>query len=305
MRMLLRRGSRGPEVEKLQSDLNRIGSSRFPPLVVDGAYGPLTEGRVREFQGQAQIKVDGIAGPQTQAAIAGKLAALGVTSPRDISPSTPTPTSTPQRPVSQLTPKERAKLIREYSKDYDALRRGWGRYVDWLALGGSRFNDLVSLGRAVGVMDSMAGLSGGMGIAGIFLWYYSAINAWAKALNAGRQTYGYRGAAYGATAWFLDRPRVDRSRTILARIQQFRPDKDIHLYHEEWRKAWDRNVQVLRDHDFGGESHQMVKETFKAAFNDDHRALCREMLEGFERAQLVSAQQLAVWRSNYHVVYPD
>jgi hypothetical protein len=186
--MLLRRGSRGPEVEKLQSDLNRIGSSRFPPLVVDGAYGPLTEGRVREFQGQAQIKVDEIAGPQTQAAIAGKLAALGVTSPRDISPSTPTPTSTPQRPVSQLTPKERAKLIREYSKDYDALRRGWGRYVDWLALGGSRFNDLVSLGRAVGVMDSMAGLSGGMGIAGIFLWYYSAINAWAKALNAGRQT---------------------------------------------------------------------------------------------------------------------
>ena len=57
----LRRGSRGAEVEALQQKLG---------VAVDGIYGPNTEAAVRAFQQRAGIQVDGIAGGQTQAALA-------------------------------------------------------------------------------------------------------------------------------------------------------------------------------------------------------------------------------------------
>lgn len=55
------------DVKKLQEALNDLGAD--PKLVVDGRYGPNTKQAVREFQAAAGIKVDGIAGPVTEAAI--------------------------------------------------------------------------------------------------------------------------------------------------------------------------------------------------------------------------------------------
>ncbi|MFE4823857.1 peptidoglycan-binding protein [Streptomyces sp. NPDC056704] len=66
----LRRGDRGPAVGRLQQLLNQ----RVPdltPLTVDGFFGPVTHGRVREFQRRAGIVIDGIVGPQTWGALAG------------------------------------------------------------------------------------------------------------------------------------------------------------------------------------------------------------------------------------------
>lgn len=55
------------DVKQLQEDLNDLGAD--PKLVVDGRYGPNTKQAVREFQAVAGIKVDGIAGPVTEAVI--------------------------------------------------------------------------------------------------------------------------------------------------------------------------------------------------------------------------------------------
>ncbi|MGK3937373.1 peptidoglycan-binding protein [Streptomyces caeruleatus] len=59
----LQQGSHGPAVRKLQRLLN----DHLPDLqlVVDGRFGPVTDGRVREFQQRVDIAVDGIVGPQT------------------------------------------------------------------------------------------------------------------------------------------------------------------------------------------------------------------------------------------------
>ncbi|WDS52046.1 endolysin [Microbacterium phage Caron] len=62
---ILRRGSRGDLVKKLQSTLRRNYSLYASKLVADGIYGPATEKVVREFQRRAGLKVDGIAGPDT------------------------------------------------------------------------------------------------------------------------------------------------------------------------------------------------------------------------------------------------
>jgi hypothetical protein len=66
-RPTLRRGSTGPDVNYLQSLLNRAYKS-YSNLVVDGIFGPATEAVVREFQLRAGLPaVDGVVGPATWA----------------------------------------------------------------------------------------------------------------------------------------------------------------------------------------------------------------------------------------------
>ena len=65
---LSQRGSRGEEVRQIQTALQNRG---YDPGSVDGIYGERTEAAVRRFQADQGLAVDGIAGPDT-------LAALGV-----------------------------------------------------------------------------------------------------------------------------------------------------------------------------------------------------------------------------------
>jgi hypothetical protein len=69
MDRLLASGSTGPDVASVQQQLNASPPTRFPPLAVDGIFGPLTLARVREFQQNNGLKVDGIVGPLTRAAL--------------------------------------------------------------------------------------------------------------------------------------------------------------------------------------------------------------------------------------------
>ena len=63
---LSKMGSRGDEVVKIQTRLKQWGYLKGN---VDGIYGRQTEEAVRYFQRKNGLKVDGIAGPQTLAAI--------------------------------------------------------------------------------------------------------------------------------------------------------------------------------------------------------------------------------------------
>lgn len=56
--MLVKRGSKGSEVKKIQEKLG---------LVIDGDFGPGTESAVRKWQGDNGITVDGVVGPGTWA----------------------------------------------------------------------------------------------------------------------------------------------------------------------------------------------------------------------------------------------
>jgi peptidoglycan hydrolase-like protein with peptidoglycan-binding domain len=60
---LLVRGAHGASVEDLQTRLNTDGAD--PTLDVDGAFGPLTQAAVREFQGRHGLAVDGKVGIRT------------------------------------------------------------------------------------------------------------------------------------------------------------------------------------------------------------------------------------------------
>ena len=66
--MLLRRGTTGPSVVTIQTELNRISQS-YPAIpkipVVDGIFGSRTEAAVRKFQEVFNLTPDGIVGPAT------------------------------------------------------------------------------------------------------------------------------------------------------------------------------------------------------------------------------------------------
>jgi len=60
---LLRRGSTGKEVERIQKAVN---------VAVDGIFGPMTERAVKAYQKRHGLAVDGIIGPKTWSAIFNK-----------------------------------------------------------------------------------------------------------------------------------------------------------------------------------------------------------------------------------------
>ncbi|MEG4960389.1 MULTISPECIES: peptidoglycan-binding domain-containing protein [unclassified Microcoleus] len=61
---ILKCGSKGHDVKKLQKLLNARGLSPHP-IVIDGVFGPTTENAVKRFQRQADIPVDGVVGGKT------------------------------------------------------------------------------------------------------------------------------------------------------------------------------------------------------------------------------------------------
>src|SRR5712691_3575934 len=62
----LRQGSSGPDVTALQQILKDLG---FDPNGVDGHFGPGTRDAVIAFQQSKGLQADGIAGPETLAAL--------------------------------------------------------------------------------------------------------------------------------------------------------------------------------------------------------------------------------------------
>ena len=66
---MLQMGSRGPQVSKLQGDLNRLLPGEMPQLKTDGVFGMKTNARVVKFQSKNGLRPDGVAGPKTQARI--------------------------------------------------------------------------------------------------------------------------------------------------------------------------------------------------------------------------------------------
>ncbi|MEG4271310.1 MULTISPECIES: peptidoglycan-binding domain-containing protein [unclassified Microcoleus] len=61
---ILKHGSRGADVKRLQKLLNARGLSPHP-IVVDGVFGPTTLTAVKKFQRQAHLRVDGVVGGKT------------------------------------------------------------------------------------------------------------------------------------------------------------------------------------------------------------------------------------------------
>ena len=60
-------GNEDDYVKWLQESLNDLGAD--PKLIVDGRYGPKTRQAVKALQAAAGLKIDGIAGPVTEAAL--------------------------------------------------------------------------------------------------------------------------------------------------------------------------------------------------------------------------------------------
>ncbi len=79
MLKLLKKGSKGPEVKKLQEAMNKAGAK--PKLKTDSVFGQATEKALIEIQKKKRLKADGKAGPKTMAAL--KVGGAKVEKPAD------------------------------------------------------------------------------------------------------------------------------------------------------------------------------------------------------------------------------
>lgn len=71
MQTILRSGSRGSEVKQLQTLLN-AKLKPTPKIAEDGVFGPSTDLLIKKFQAISNLGIDGVVGPITWAALAGK-----------------------------------------------------------------------------------------------------------------------------------------------------------------------------------------------------------------------------------------
>ena len=132
-RPTLRNGSSGNAVKTLQMKLIALGYS-FEPSGADGAFGSMTEARVKAFQLAVGISADGIVGPQTWAAL-----------DKAEAPKTSTPYLVRITASSGLNVREgpgtdyRVKMSLGYGGAYTIVeeRNGWGKLksgVGWICL---------------------------------------------------------------------------------------------------------------------------------------------------------------------------
>jgi peptidoglycan hydrolase-like protein with peptidoglycan-binding domain len=94
----LRKGDMGPDVRKLQSQLEQHGIRTGG---VDGNFGPMTQRAVIAFQRSKGLNANGVVGPETWAA----LAKPGSPSAPASGPGAPAPVTGPGEPTSQGIPK--------------------------------------------------------------------------------------------------------------------------------------------------------------------------------------------------------
>lgn len=93
--ILLRKGSSGPVVQKLQTYLTQLGQ----PVAADGVFGAATEAAVIAFQRSNKLDADGVVGPATWEAISEALGFSPNVTEQDAASTT---TPAPQGPTGPL-----------------------------------------------------------------------------------------------------------------------------------------------------------------------------------------------------------
>ena len=98
-------GEKGKRVSDLQARLNALGFK--PPLKLDGIFGPKTLAAVKAFQKSHGLKVDGLVGPKTTAALRAKPKAAqhapATAAAHTPAKTTPTGTGKPPAPVAKAS----------------------------------------------------------------------------------------------------------------------------------------------------------------------------------------------------------
>ena len=143
LKRTLKIGSRGDDVAQMQKALNSLPSNQAR-LATDGVYGSKTAGRVKEFQRQNRLAVDGIFGPisfETILKLLGKI--LGTPPGKPPDTKTAVRKATIQAAAKLVGSVDFSKLIKGRPKGIDIVKNIF-KYAAGVSLTDSNFIDPVT-----------------------------------------------------------------------------------------------------------------------------------------------------------------
>ncbi len=254
MLTLLRHGSRGKDVEKLQLCLDKLFPLNHPSILrpdgsADGIFGPQTKQWVKDFQRvPPAISDDGVVGPITWNKLKDKLPLSFAGTPID---------EVEERGINK-GPKEKIwdkwsseqafnLLSKEEKRDFfDNLENEFG-YVNLKDSPVAEFlvnHKLFSIGvvfklaqvaELITVVASSASWLAAAGPLSVFTTAVSNIVAWYSAVTTNTRMYEARAWAYTVTAWAMGKTRPESSPYMMDKFKSWSSTSTIYRREEAWR----------------------------------------------------------------------
>jgi len=314
---MMKKGSRGRDVEWLQIKLNTIVPSYLPPLSADGIFGAKSDARVKEFQKLSRLKIDGIAGRKTLEKMKSARTTFGPGLPPGFNPNEPPTThgrpsgtnsgkgSDHQTIITTLSEAERKRVLKEAFKDVpDSVASNLEKFI----MGKGLALKVVQLAEIAGLASPAVGYAAGA--AGGLVLIPKLLLAWIKALETNERMYSTRAWAYTVTAWTHGAPRPQSSPEMLRRFR-FSSDQTISARVKAWEKA---SMQTWQDLEAGYRRQKVSKQSFQLALQliglmsrankgSIKANLCFELLKKREK-EFKPGIEKSSWIDGYNVLYP-
>lgn len=324
MPTLIRRGSRGKDVEKLQKHLDQLFPLKHPSILrpdgsADGIFGPQTQEWVEEFQRTPPaINDDGVVGPITWQKLKDKLP-LSFSGAVDSSAGSEPEVadkkinvSFEKKLLSDLTQAEIEELYNKLREDIPLQLPLLHSFISILGEANRWGGVAMNAGKFAAIFSEAAFLAfaaPGSLVTGTI----SSLILWIKAWEDNERMYATRAWAYAITAWTFNKPVPSSSLEMMKRFR-FSNQEELRELDISWKRAsWEAYGQMNSQpgkHNLTKKEYQialMIKASQSLHTGTLKEKMCLELLiarEGDFSGWTERGTILDSWKLGYDVLYP-
>ncbi len=327
MPTLIRRGSRGKDVEILQKCLDQLFPLKRPSILrpdgrADGIFGPQTQAWVEEFQRvQPVIKDDGVVGPITWQKLKNKLPLNFSGRPtneiekqkaKKISKEDVWDHWSVEQEFYSLSAEKRNNFYDDLSVDLHIRNSSVLRFIgnNKLFIGGNTVK-LFQVVELFGVLETSVAWFALGGPTSVFITGISSTLAWYGAITTNTDMYAVRAWAYTVTAWAMGKRRPLSSPYMMHKFEDFSSPGKVELRRQAWdkmsRKTW---IELESMHMKYGKSKKMMQLFIQLLADKQPRGssieqkICYRLLTSRISDFYGSRTKEDNWKQGYDVLYP-
>ena len=327
MPALIRRGSRGRDVEKLQKHLDQLFPLKHPSILrpdgsADGIFGPQTKEWVQEFQRTPPaIDDDGVVGPITWQKLKDKLPLSfsgGVINDIEENKTKKQLKGNlwerwpPERAFSDLSAKQKEQFLDELLIDDNIRSCSFFRFIQnhMLFLSGSTLKLVQCVELVISIPSTTFLTTVVAGPMNVLITTISGVLAWKDAISTNTDMYAVRAWAYTVTAWAMGKNRPLSSPYMLHKFENFSSEGKVALRKEAWHKMSMKTWNELESMSVRFHTSKLMMQLaiqFQAdnqpKGNSIEEKLCYRLLKSRE-ADFGGKMKTINWEQGYEILYP-